>query len=179
MKVDGQEIILFENVHIQKCVIDTIQELHSEFELDEECIFVCVLNGAFMFFTDLVKKLPRTVLLDFVQISSYQNTTQPGEIKVIKDISQNYEGKRVFIIDDILDSGKTIGYLAKRLKSAGAIEVHSITVLERKVSTTPVGIHSHRALFTIDDEFVYGYGMDLFGKYRNINKICYIEQNVD
>lgn len=169
------EIILIHNEKIQSKISEFALELQAEHEL-KDSIFICVMNGAFMFYSDLVRRLPNTIQTDFVRVSSYGATKSSGLLDLVYKPQLRLFNKNVYIVDDILDSGSTLKFLTQYCKDAGARNIHTISLVTRKNSIT---LPNHYSLFSIDDEWIYGYGMDLYGSKRNIPNIMYIEQNID
>lgn len=147
-------------------------------------VLVCVLKGSVMFMTDLAKKLSVPMEMEFIRVSSYgKGTESSGKINMKLDFDREDVGECDFIIvEDIVDSGNTLSYLVDRLKKKGARSVKSCTLLDkpsrRKVDFTPDYVGK-----VIPDEFVFGYGLDLFEKYRDLPfvavvKADYIEKHV-
>ncbi len=136
---------------------------------------VVVLRGAFLFASDLVRRLTIPIRLDFVRLSSYgANTKSSGSVKMIKDIETGVGGTHVLIIDDIADTGHTLAFLKERLELTGPKSVKICTLLskpsrrEAKVNVDYVGEE-------VEKKFLVGYGLDYDEKYRNLSDICYIE----
>ena len=118
-------------------------------------VFICVLNGAFMFFTDLVKHVGECEI-DFINAKSYQGTTQ-GDIKIINSITVDIEGKDVYLVDDIYDSGNTIKLLIQHLKAYNPKSITPITLFKQCYSDNPDLIYG----FELDGEnWLVGYGLD-------------------
>lgn len=139
----------------------------KDFE-DEEIVVICVLKGAFMFCSDLIKKINRPLSLDFISLSSYGDSTHSsGNVKLEMDITANIEGKNVVIVEDIVDSGLTIKTLMEILsvRKPKTIKLASLlfkpTKLQHKVTIDYLG-------FEIEDKFVIGYGLDYAGRYREL-----------
>lgn len=139
----------------------------KDFE-DEEIVVICVLKGAFMFCSDLIKKINRPLSLDFISLSSYGDSTHSsGNVKLDMDITANIEGKNVVIVEDIVDSGLTIKTLMEILsvRKPKTIKLASLlfkpTKLQHKVTIDYLG-------FEIEDKFVIGYGLDYAGRYREL-----------
>ena len=130
-------------------------------------VFICVLNGAFMFFTDLVKQVGECEI-DFISAKSYENTTQ-GEIRILKTITIDIEGKDVYLVDDIYDSGNTMNRLIKHLQYHNPKSITPITLFKKHYSKHPDLIHG----FELEDEsWLVGYGLDdEKGLQRNLKHI--------
>ena len=169
--------VLFNQIQLQQAVEKVAQEIHSRHYNDPNPpVMICVLNGAFMFFTDLVRQINIDCEIDFIRAKSYQNQNQ-FEVKIIKDIETNITGKDIYLIDDILDSGKTMVVLMDHLGKHH--KPHSITpvVLFKKQHQTWPIIHG---IELTDETWICGYGMDgenglyrnkkdIFGKLEEIN----------
>lgn len=168
-------IILYDSATIKAKVHELADKLISEHGL-ENSVFICVMNGAFIFFSDLVRFLPDTVVTDFCRVTSYGATKVSGLLTTKYWFDTRLFNKNVYIIDDILDSGSTLKFLAEKAEKCNAKSVHTISLLERKNSCK---LPNHTSLFTIDDEWVYGYGMDLYGTKRSNPNIMYLDSNID
>ena len=121
-------------------------------------VMVGLLNGAFMFYSDLVRNLDVDVECDFMRVKSYVGKKKQGDIQIIKDLETSIKGKHVYLVDDILDSGNTMRAMVEYLEVKHPASISSVTLLTRKDSPT-ITPKSYEA-FTIDDEWVVGYGMD-------------------
>jgi hypoxanthine phosphoribosyltransferase len=133
-------------------------------------VMLCVLNGAFMFFTDLVKNMDIDVQIDFIRAKSYEGQDNSGGVKVLKDIEIDLKGKRVYIIEDIIDTGATMLEVLQSVNDKMPNEVTIVTLVQRK---EPFMKLDHYC-FEIGDEWIVGYGLDdytLKRNYRNIYKI--------
>lgn len=135
---------------------------------DEELVVICVLKGAFMFCSDLIKKINRPLSLEFISLSSYGDSTQSsGNVRLEMDITCNVEGKNVLIVEDIVDTGLTIQTLMAMLQLRNPKQVKLAALLfkpvklKHKVKIDYLG-------FEIEDKFVIGYGLDYAGRYREL-----------
>jgi len=130
-------------------------------------VFICVLNGAFMFFTDLVKQVGNCEI-DFISAKSYNGTTQ-GEIRILKTITVDIEGKDVYLIDDIYDSGNTMNRLIKHLQYNNPKSITPITLFKKQYSNNKDLIHGFEL---VDEHWLVGYGLDAAdGTKRNLPHI--------
>jgi hypoxanthine phosphoribosyltransferase len=138
-------------------------------------LLVGILKGACIFLADLARAIGRDVLIDFMGISSYgKGKTSSGEVKVTKDLDISIEGADVLIVEDIVDSGITLYYLAGLLKQRKPKSVRVVALLdkpERRLRAVDVAYVG----FSIPDEFVVGYGLDYGEKYRNLREVCVLE----
>ena len=121
-------------------------------------VMVGLLNGAFMFYSDLVRNLNIDVECDFMRVKSYVGKKKQGDIQIIKDLETSIKGKHVYLVDDILDSGNTMRAMVEYLEVKHPASISSVTLLTRKDS--PIITPKSYEAFTIGDEWVVGYGMD-------------------
>ena len=129
---------------------------------------ICVLNGAFMFTADLVRAIDAPVSLDFLSVSSYgSRTASSGEVRLVKDLDTSLKGKHVILVEDIVDTGLTMQYLIAYLKGRGPSSV-KVAALLSKPDRRLVDVHVDYLGFEIADAFVYGYGLDVAHRYRNL-----------
>lgn len=141
-------------------------------------LLVSVLRGSFVFMADLVRRITLPCTVDFMAVSSYgSGTTSSGQVKIVKDLSEQIEGKDVIVVEDILDSGNTLSYLLKLLEARHPASIRLCTLLDKpERRTKPVAVQYSG--FTIPDEFVVGYGLDYDEKYRNLPYIGILKPRV-
>lgn len=154
-----------------------IDELAKEIERDykgKEIVFLGVLKGCVTFLVELAKRIKNDVSFEFIEVSSYEGTDSTGNIKINKDITQSIEGKDVIIIEDIIDTGRTLSFLVDLLKSKNPNSLKIATLLS-KPSRRIIELNVDYIGFRIEDKFVVGYGLDYNQKYRNLPYIGYIE----
>ena len=127
---------------------------------------------------DLVRRITLPCTVDFMAVSSYgSGTTSSGQVKIVKDLSEQIEGKDVLVVEDILDSGNTLSYLLKLLEARHPTSIRLCTLLDKpERRTKPVAVQY--CGFTIPDEFVVGYGLDYDEKYRNLPYIGILKPRV-
>lgn len=167
------------NVLISEKEVDArIQEIADQINKDyagKEIHMICVLKGGVFFMCELAKRITVPVSLDFMSVSSYgDDTKSSGVVKIVKDLDQPLEGKEVLVVEDIIDSGRTLSYLLRILKNRNPHSVHLCTLLDkpdRRVAEVDVDY----CCFEIPDEFVVGYGLDYAQKYRNLPYIGVVE----
>lgn len=159
-------------------VDNRIQELGSRISRDYEgkqVHLVCVLKGGVFFTCELAKRITVPVSLDFMSVSSYgDDTKSSGVVKIVKDLDESIENKDVIVVEDIVDSGRTLSYLLENLRSRGPKSLRLCTLLdkpERRVKKVDVSYTG----FEIPDEFVVGYGLDYAQRYRNLPYIGVVE----
>lgn len=145
---------------------------------DKEPLLVCVLKGAVFFMADLVRELTVSSELDFMAVSSYGSATDSsGVVRILKDLDANIEGRNVIIIEDIIDSGLTLSYLRKNLRSRNPASVEVCSLLT-KPSRRKVDIACKYVGFEVPDKFVVGYGLDYMENYRNLRFIAVLAEEV-
>ena len=163
-----------ENVKVlisEQDVTKKIQELADQINKDyegKEIHLICVLKGSVFITCELAKRLTVPVTMDFMSVSSYGNTQESsGRVKIVKDLDESIAGKDVLIVEDIIDSGRTLSHLIQLLQSRQPNSVRLCTLLDkpdRRVTDVTVDYTG----FVIPDEFVVGYGLDYAQKFRNL-----------
>ena len=126
---------------------------------------------------DIMRKIDLDLEYDFMDVSSYQGTRSMGEVRILKDISTSIVGKDILIVEDIIDTGITLSYLTKVLKSRGANSIEIVTMLS-KPSRRKIDLPVKYNGFEIEDYFVIGYGMDYDEKYRALPYIGILDESV-
>jgi hypoxanthine phosphoribosyltransferase len=139
-----------------------------------ELVLVCVLKGAFMFLSDLIRLLRIPVHVDFVRLASYGSGTESsGRVEITKDIEISVAGKEVLIIEDIVDTGRTVQFLKDRLALSRPNSVKVCTLLDKK-ARREITMDADYVGKEIENFFVVGYGIDFNEAYRNLPEICYV-----
>src|ERR671913_2267930 len=152
-------------------VAELAAQIRADYASTRALHMVCVLKGAFVFFSDLVRHLDRHATLDFIVVSSYHKTTRSsGEVRLIKDLDTGIEGRDVMIVEDIVDTGLTLTYLQDILRARGPQTLMTACLLS-KPSRRQVDVKVDYIGFTIEDKFVVGYGLDYGEKYRSLSYI--------
>ena len=166
------------NILINKAKLERrIEELAKQIEKDyhgNEIVLIGLLKGSVMFMTELAKNIKSNVILDFMDVSSYQGTESTGTININKDIRDSIEGKDVLIVEDIIDTGRTLTHVLEYLKQKNPNSIKIATMLS-KPSRRIMELNVDYIGFAIEDKFVVGYGLDCNEKYRNLPYIGYIE----
>jgi len=167
LRAEGVARVLIDERSIQGRIGELAAELDARYG-GEAPLMVGVLNGAVTFMTDLMRAMTIPVLIDFMAVSSYGASTQTsGVVRILKDLNEDIEGKRVLVVEDIVDSGLTLEYLLDVLRRRNPAEVCVVALL-KKDKPSAVEVQVDQVGFTIPDEFVVGYGLDYAGKYRNL-----------
>lgn len=143
-----------------------------------EPLMVCILKGAVVFYSDLLREVDLPVQTDFMSVSSYGSATKSsGVVKLIKDLDEPVQDRHIIIVEDIVDSGMTLNYLKGLLMGRGAASVRIATLLD-KPARRRVDLKADYFCFTIPDEFVVGYGLDYDQRYRNLPDIGVLSPKV-
>ena len=152
-------------------IADRVEQLARQITLDyanDEILIICVLKGAFMFCSDLIKKIQLPLQMDFVSCSSYGDSTQSsGHVKLNMDISDTIEGKNIILVEDIVDTGLTIKYLSEIIKARNpkSFKIASLLYKPKKIEHE---VKIDYLAFEIEDKFVIGYGLDYAGRFREL-----------
>lgn len=156
----------------------SVQALANRINADYEgkpVVVVGVLKGAIVFMADLVRHLKMDVEVEFVRLSSYGKArTSSGTVTIVKDIQADIRDKHVLIIEEIIDSGRTLKFLFERLKASNPASVEIVTLLD-KASKRIVDVPVKYVGRTVEDQFLIGYGLDLEEKCRNLADIYYLK----
>ena len=166
--------VLVSEEDVDKRIMELGKKISEDYA-GKQVHLICVLKGGVFFMCELAKRITVPVSMDFMCVSSYgDGTTSSGVVRIAKDLDEAIEGKDVLIVEDIIDSGRTLYYLIDILKKRNPKSIHLCTLLdkperrERDVKVDYVG-------FAIPDEFVVGYGLDYAQKYRNLPYIGVVE----
>lgn len=153
---------------IDSLVDNLAQQINKDFGMNDRILLVGVLKGAFPVMADLIRKLHSDVEVDFVRAANHGKSIQsPGTITLLKDISVDVKNRHVIIVEEIIDSGRTLQFLYDRLKSAKPLSLKIATLLDKK-SKRLVNLHADYVGKVVDDQFLIGYGLDLEEKCRNL-----------
>jgi len=165
---------IFTRDQIARRVQELGQEI-SSYYAHEKILGICVLKGAFVFFADLVRSLETDVEIDFVRLSSYQDgTASSGEIAVTCDLQTDVWDKNVLVVEDIVDTGLSLYYFSRMLRSRGARSVRICALIDKhERRTLPVEVNF--CGFRVEKGFLVGYGLDMAQKYRNLPGIYAID----
>jgi len=160
-----------------------VRELGAQISKDyagKNPTMVCILKGAVMFYTDLLRAIDIPLTMDFMAVSSYGNSTKSsGEVEIRKDLSTSIENKHVIIVEDIVDSGFTLSYLTRMLQSRGAASIKLCTLLDKPSRRAPgIDLKADYSGFEVGNEFVVGYGLDYAELYCNLPYIGVLKPEV-
>ena len=154
------------------------EAISQEYE-GREIHLICVLKGGVFFMCELAKRITVPVTMDFMSVSSYgSGTSSSGVVRIVKDLDQPLEGKDVLIVEDIIDSGRTLGYLIEILKKRHPKSLRLCTLLDKPERRVVGNVQVDYCGFQIPDEFVVGYGLDYAQKYRNLPYIGILKPQV-
>jgi hypoxanthine phosphoribosyltransferase len=140
-------------------------------------LVVCILKGSVIFVADLIRNMQTPLELDFMAVSSYGSGTKTGELTIKKDLTVDIKGRDVLIVEDIIDSGNTLYKLKKLLIQRAPASVNIVTLLD-KPERREVPIEPEYTCFTIEDEFVVGYGLDYAEEYRSLPYVGVLKRSV-
>ena len=158
---------------IASIVKDLADQISKDYR-EKELVLVCILKGAFMFLSDLIRHLQLPVQIDFVRLASYgAGTKTSGRIEITQDIEISIEGKDILIIEDIIDSGRTLQFLRDRLSLSNPRSVKICALLDKK-ARREVEIEADYLGKEIDNVFVVGYGIDFNETFRHLPEIYYV-----
>ena len=159
--------VLISQQEIKEAVVNMGQRITRDYA-GRSPVFICILKGAVMFFTDLLRQVALPLMTDFMAISSYGNSTNTsGVVRILKDLDHDVLGKDVLVVEDFVDSGLTLSYIKKVLWERGARSVRLVTLLD-KPQRRRVELEVDYVCFQIPNEFVVGYGLDYKEHYRNL-----------
>ncbi|MBQ3145482.1 MAG: hypoxanthine phosphoribosyltransferase [Clostridia bacterium] len=166
--------VLIDEQKLQARVDEIAKQIGEEYK-NKEIILICILKGSIFFTVDLARKINEDVRIEFIRVSSYgEGTESTGEIKMKLDLKDSIQGKDVIVVEDIIDTGRTLSYLIEYLKMKKPNSIKLCALLdkpERRVKKVNVDYTG----FQIPDKFIVGYGLDWDEKYRNLPYIGYIE----
>ena len=160
--------VMLEEDVVDKRISEIGQQISKDYE-GKSVHLICILKGSVFFAAELAKRITVPVSIDFMSVSSYGNDTKSsGVVKIIKDLDEPLEGKDVLIVEDIIDSGRTLSYLMKTLSHRNPASLRLCTLLDKPERRVVKDVVVDYTGFTIPDEFVVGYGLDYAQKYRNL-----------
>jgi hypoxanthine phosphoribosyltransferase len=167
MHQDLKKILVSEEQIVAKCKELGTKISHDYHAIGEIPLLVAVLKGSVPFLAELVKHIDLDVEFDFMDVSSYEGTESIGDVRIIKDLDRSIKGTRILLVEDIVDTGRTIKEVTRLLLNKGATEVKIVSLLD-KPSRRVIEINADYVGFEIPNEFVVGFGLDFNEKYRNL-----------
>ncbi|MFL2101089.1 hypoxanthine phosphoribosyltransferase [Desemzia sp. FAM 23991] len=171
------EKILVTEAEIQKRTRELGKELSAEYE-GKDPLVVGILKGAIPFLSDLTKAMDTYLEMDFMDVSSYGNAmVSSGEVKILKDLDTNVEGRNILIVEDIIDSGRTLSYIIDMFKYRKAKSIKIVTLLDKPEGRV-VPLEADYVGFLVPNEFVVGYGLDFIEHYRNLPYIGVLKPKI-
>lgn len=165
--------LLISKEEIQRTVIDISAKIHRDYE-GKKLIVIGVLKGSIIFLADLIRQIHLPTEVDFVKLSSYGSSKESGgTIRLLKDIDVDIYNKDVLIVEEIIDSGRTLDFLCRRLLTSKPKSLKICALLDKK-SKRVVDIEAHYVGLQVEDKFLVGYGLDYNESYRNLPDIYYL-----
>ena len=162
----GDYRVILTKEQIEKRVKELALTLSKDYE-GKTPVMICMLKGAIYFFSDLSKNMTTPIIIEFARLSSYKNGMDSGEMELISDITADINGKDVILVEDIVDSGKTLAYFIKLLKEKNPATIKICSFLDKE-TRREVDVKVDYVCFDIDCGFVIGYGLDYAQKYREL-----------
>jgi hypoxanthine phosphoribosyltransferase len=173
-RAKGVSHVLVSKTEIQREIAVIARELDREYA-DDTPLLVGVLTGAVNFLADLMQAMTIPLIVDFMAVSSYGAATKSsGVVRILKDLNDEIEGRRIIVVEDIVDSGLTLQYLLDVLDRRSPRDIRVVALL-KKDKPTAIDVQVDRIGFHIPDEFVVGYGLDYAGRYRNLPYVAVLD----
>ncbi|MBT3181956.1 MAG: hypoxanthine phosphoribosyltransferase [Deltaproteobacteria bacterium] len=163
---DRQIDVLISEEELGKRIKEIAQEIESDFG-GGDLVVVGVLKGSFIFMADLVRSIKRPLSCDFIRISSYENDVSTGMVRMEFDMTQPVKDKNVLLVEDIVDSGRTLRYLLEHMKNKGANKLKVASLLFKEMGTDSKKLVDYIG-FEVPERYVIGYGLDSEGVYRSL-----------
>ena len=163
------DTVLVSHDEIEKMLGRLSEELNRDYN-GQPLVVVGILTGAFIFTADLVRRLEMPVIVDFMQVSSYVGECSTGELKIKKDLSYDIKDMNVLIVEDIIDTGRTLALLKEMLLKREPKSLKICTAFDKPSRRVNDLVPDYNGI-TVPDEFIVGYGLDLDGKYRDFDDV--------
>lgn len=169
--------VLFDEQTIAKRIRELGQQITDQYR-GTDLVVLCVLKGSLFFTADLMRQIHIPMTVDFIASSSYgESTRTSGVVRILKDLEESIENRHVLIVEDIVDTGLTLGYLIRTLELRKPASIRTCTLLDKPVRRIlEVGV-DYRG-FEVGDHFVVGYGLDFAGRYRTLPSICVLKDEL-
>jgi hypoxanthine phosphoribosyltransferase len=172
--LNQQPKVLIPEVRLQSRIAELAAEINHDFH-GREITAICILKGSFIFFSDLIRRLDVPLTCEFLGVSSYgARMVSSGEVKVTLDVNEPLENRHVIVVEDIVDTGLTLGYIMNALRARKPASLKSVSLL-MKPECLKTEIDVDYLGFKIGKEFVVGYGIDFAGKWRGLPYVGYVE----
>lgn len=165
--------VLISEKELHKRIKELAKQIYEDYK-GEELTFICILKGSIFFTVDLSKEMPCDINFEFIRVSSYHGQNSTGIIEMKVELQGDIKGKDVIIIEDIIDTGRTLSYLMEYLRSKGPKSLKICSLLDKKERRV-CKMDADYVGFDIPDKFVLGYGLDVDEKYRNLPYIGYFD----
>ena len=165
--------VLISEEKLNERINELAQEIYNDYK-GQEITFICILKGSIFFTVELSKRMPCDINFEFIRVSSYHGENSTGIIEMKVDLQGDIKGKDVIIIEDIIDTGRTLSYLMEYLRSKGPKSLKICSLLDKKERRV-CKMDADYVGFDIPDKFVLGYGLDVDEKYRNLPYIGYFD----
>lgn len=169
--------ILIPEDQIQEKIAEVGKQISEEYE-GKPLLLISILNGAFVFMADICRAISIPCEIGFMAAKSYAGTQSTGEVKISLDVTQDLSQYHVIIVEDIIDTGRTLSLVVEKLKERKPLSLKVVTLLD-KPERRVVDFKADIALFTIPDHFVIGYGLDFDEAYRNLPYIAEYSEDTD
>lgn len=175
---DIKEVIISEK-ELENRIKEMGKEITEHYNNDDEIIMIGILRGAVLFMSDLARNINLHLTFDFMDVSSYgESTTSSGVVRIIKDLEENIENRHVLIAEDIMDTGLTLKHVVEMLKTRNPASIKIATLLDKPDRRVQKKITADFNGFEVPDEFVVGYGLDYAEKYRNLPYIGILKEEM-
>ena len=168
-----------ETLYTEEQIGERISQIASDINGDygdKPLHVICILKGSVIFFAELVKQLKMPVTMDFMQVSSYEDSTEGGQLRIHKELDEDIDGLDCMVVEDIVDTGNTLDMIKRMLSARSASNVKICTLLD-KPSRREVEVQADYIGFEVPDKFVVGYGLDYNQKYRNLPYLAALDES--
>jgi hypoxanthine phosphoribosyltransferase len=171
--------ILIDEAQLQRRIKELGRQISSDYTDCDDLLLICILKGGVMFLTDLMRHISVPHEIDFLAISSYGRgaRSSAGKVRIDMDLTEEVTGRHLLIVEDIIDSGHTLRFVMDVLEARQPASLRLCTLLD-KASRREVEIPVHYTGFVIENKFVFGYGLDLDEKFRNLPFIGVVNQDM-
>lgn len=169
--------VLVSHSEIEKRSIELAQEIKEAYQDKKAPLLVALLKGSVPFLAELIKHMELDIEVDFMDVSSYEGTESVGDVRILKDLDQSIKEDNILLVEDIVDTGKTVEQVTKLMYNKGAADVKVVTLLD-KPGRRVVDVKADFIGFEIPNEFVVGFGLDYNEKYRNLPYVGVLKDEV-